>query len=281
MAVLFHHCLQLVASLALLALFSCSGAAEEAPDSRPTEAGTLDISQFEPSFAEEFDGLDVSEWGCLTKWIAHTPWAGDFGSARFMAPGKEFPFTIENGVLSIHARRRAGGSWQSGMLSSWDACNSGFAQKYGYFETRMRLPEAPGFWPSFWLIGVDKSRGTAEIDVFEYLTHEPDKFSLGLLKHPAKAGQERLSYTTKHAIEPGLLSDEFNTFGVEISQTETVFYLNREAIWRTETPDEFNQPMYMLVSFPADTGEMDRTTPDSVRMEVDYVRAYQRKPIGF
>lgn len=267
--------------LAMLALFSCSGAPEEAREADPAGMRALDLAQFEPSFSEEFDSLDVSEWGCLSKWIAHTPWAGDFGSARFMPPGEDFPFTIDDGVLTIEARRRAGGSWQSGMLSSWDACNSGFAQKYGYFETRMRLPEAPGFWPAFWLIGVDKSRGTAEIDVFEYRTHEPERFSLGLLKHPAKAGEARENYTTRHAIEPGLLSAGFNIFGVEISEERTVFYLNREEIWRTETPEEFHQPMYMLVSFPADTGRMDRTTPDSVTMEVDYVRVYQRKPIGF
>lgn len=270
-----------LASLALLALFSCSGAAEEAPDAPPADLRLLDLAGFEPSFSEEFDRLDVSEWGCLTKWIAHTPWAGDFGSARFMPPGEAFPFTIRDGVLTITARRRAGGSWQSGMLSAWDACNSGFAQRYGYFETRMRMPEAPGFWPAFWLIGVDKSRGTAEVDVVEFLTHEPDRFSLGLMKHPAKEGEERQSFTTKHVIEPGLLSRQFNTFGVEIAADATTFYLNRQPIWRAATPPEFDQPMYPLISFPADKNRMDKGTPDNVTMEVDYVRAYQRKPIGF
>lgn len=270
-----------LAPFALVALFSCSGAAEEGREPGPTDKRPLDLAQFEPSFAEEFDTLDVSEWGCLSKWIAHTPWGGDFGSARFMPPDEGFPFTLSEGVLTITARRRAGGSWQSGMLSAWDACNSGFAQKYGYFETRMRLPEAPGFWPAFWLIGVDKSRGTAEVDVFEYRTHEPQEFSLGLLKHPAKEGEARQNFTTRHRIEPGLLSEGFNTFGVEILERETVFYLNREEIWRTETPQEFRQPMYPLISFPADTGRMDRNTPDKVTMEVDYVRAWQRRPIGF
>lgn len=259
----------------MASLAGCSSAAEPAPKS------DLDLSRYQPSFAEEFDTLDISEWGCLSRWIAHTPWGGDFGSARFAPPDDNFPFRVEDGILHIEARRDPSGKWQSGMISSWDACNSGFAQKYGYFEVKARLPDAPGFWPAFWMVGVDKSRGTAEIDVFEYHTATPDRFSLGNLKHPAKAGEARLSATTKHHISGGLLSAGFNTFGVEISPDATVFYLNRQEIWRTETTDEFRQPMYLLVSFPVDDSEVTSETPDSVTMAIDYVRAYQRKPIGF
>lgn len=267
--------LQLCSSLAALSLFSCGDAAETAAPAR------LEISDFEPSFRDEFDRLDISEWGCLSRWIAHTPWGGDFGSARFMQPQGNFPFETRDGILRIEAKKLADGSWASGMLSSWDACNSGFAQKYGYFEVRARLPDAPGFWPSFWLIGVDKREGTAEIDVFEYLTHNPDRFSLGIHKHPRDKGEARQTFATQHSIAEGLLSKQFNTYGVEVSQDEIVFYLNRQEVWRTPMLEEMRQPMYMLVSFPADTSQMDQRTPDTVLMEVDYVHAYQRKPIGF
>lgn len=265
----------LFSGLAVLSLFSCGSAAETAP------AAKLELSQFEPSFREEFDSLDISEWGCLSRWIAHTPWAGDFGSARFAPPDHGFPFETRDGILRIEAKKFSDGSWASGMISAWDACNSGFAQKYGYFEIRAKLPEAPGFWPSFWLIGVDKSQGTAEIDVFEYLTHRPDAFSLGIHKHPRDKSETRQTFSTRYKVEPNMLSRQFNTYGVEVGEAETVFYLNRNEIWRTPTIEQMKQPMYMLVSFPADTSEMTDATPDSVLMEVDYVRAYQRKPIGF
>lgn len=268
----------LLSTVGLLSVFSCSSAAEitsKGPDS------IIDLSAFEPSFREDFDELDVSEWGCLSKWIAHTPWAGDFGSAPFMAPASGFPFTTEDGIVVIKAEKRANGQWVSGMLSAWDACNSGFAQKYGYFETRARLPSVPGFWPAFWLVGVDKRQGTAEIDVFEFLTHEPDEYSLGILKHPAKAGQAREGNTSKVNVPRGQLSDKFNTYGVELNERDVIFYLNREEVWRTPMREEFHQPMYPLLSLAVDTGEMDSTTPDGVMMEVDYVHVYQRKPIGF
>lgn len=268
----------LISAAGTLFVFSCTSAAE-VTSAEP--ATTIDLSDFEPSFREDFDQLDVSEWGCLSRWIAHTPWAGDFGSAPFMAPAKGFPFTTEGGIVTIKAKKQSNGRWMSGMLSAWDACNSGYAQKYGYFETRARLPSAPGFWPAFWLVGVDKRQGTAEIDVFEFRTHEPDRYSLGVLKHPAVAGQTRESFTTRAKVASGLLSKQFNTYGVEVGKAEIVFYLNRKAIWRTPMREEFHQPMYPLLSLAVDTGKMDASTPDDVRMEVDYVHAYQRKPIGF
>lgn len=265
----------LCTTIAILSLFSCSGAAE------PSASTGLDLSGFEPSFSEEFDSLDISEWGCLSRWIAHTPWAGDFGAARFLPPGGNFPFEVRDGILKIKARRQADGRWASGMLSSWDACNSGFAQKYGYFEIRARLPGEPGMWPSFWLIGVDKRQGTAEVDVFEYLTHEPLRLSLGMHKHPRSAGEAKQSFGTFHAISAGQLSKQFNTYGVEITPDAAIYYLNRQEIWRTPMIEEMRQPMYILVSLAADSRGLEENTSGSAVMDVDYVRAFQRKPIGF
>ena len=66
----------------------------------------LSLKGFRVTFSEEFDKpLDVSPWGPGTRWIAHTPWCGDFGDARFADPVEGFPFTIENGILRIEARR--------------------------------------------------------------------------------------------------------------------------------------------------------------------------------
>ena len=86
----------------------------------------LDLSNYQLSFNEDFDKLDVSAWGPGTRWIAHTPWNGDFGDARFADPAPGFPFVVENGVLRIEARREADGKWRSGLLSSADPKGAGF-----------------------------------------------------------------------------------------------------------------------------------------------------------
>src|SRR5271166_6652021 len=75
-------------------------------------------------FDEEFDApLSVSPYGPGTRWIAHTPYGGDFGEAWFSNPtGPRSPFSIKNGVLTITAWKdpSKNNHWRSGLLSSVD-----------------------------------------------------------------------------------------------------------------------------------------------------------------
>ena len=81
------------------------------------------------TFEENFDKLDVSAWGENgSRWIAHTPWNGDFGDARFTDPTEGFPFTVEEGILRIEARKGPDGNWRSGLLASTNAKGQGFSQ---------------------------------------------------------------------------------------------------------------------------------------------------------
>lgn len=257
--------------LALSAPANVTQAGSEAPNP------TIDLAQFEPSFREDFDSLDLSNWGCLTRWIAHTPWAGDFGDARFIGPGTNSPFSTQEGILTIRARLNSKGKWESGMLSSWSRCNNGYAQKFGYFEIRAKLPSGAGFWPAFWLIGVDRSEGTVEVDIFEYYSHRTNKVSLNIHKHKGGPDDKKVSFGKRHIVTPGVLSEKFHTYGAELTEDEVIFYLDREEIWRTPAPEEFRQPMYILVSLAAEEYRMDENTPASATMEIDYIHAYQRK----
>ncbi|MGO7202060.1 glycoside hydrolase family 16 protein, partial [Rhizobium ruizarguesonis] len=75
----------------------------------------LNINAYQLTFEESFDSLDVSAWGeRSSRWIAHTPWNGDFGDARFTDPAPGFPFTTDQGILKIEARKEADGTWRSG-----------------------------------------------------------------------------------------------------------------------------------------------------------------------
>ncbi|MBV7266302.1 glycoside hydrolase family 16 protein [Erythrobacter ani] len=265
---------------ALAALIAFSGPSDLPAVASESQSSEIDLGEFKPSFREDFDDLDVSEYDCLTKWTAHTPWDGDFGSARFMGPDDGFPFTTQDGILTIEARKNAAGKWESGMLSSWNRCNSGFAQKLGYFETRARFPTAAGFWPAFWLIGADRRDGVAELDIFEYYSHKNDEIYFVIHKHKATADDEKITESRRHSVPAGSLSDRFHTYGAEITETEVIVYIDRKEVWRTAAPEEFQQPMYLLVSFAAEDYRMDENTPDSVKMEIDYIHAYQRRPVG-
>jgi hypothetical protein len=80
-----------------------------APKAATEGAKALDLSGYKMVFNEKFDApLDVSSWGPGTRWIAHTPWNGDFGDAKFVDPEEGFPFTIDKGILRIEARKDLG-----------------------------------------------------------------------------------------------------------------------------------------------------------------------------
>ena len=95
---------------------------------------TLNLDDFRLTFDEDFrEPLSVSAWGPGTRWIAHTPYAGDFGDAGSADPEPGFPFTVKDGVLQIEAKK-VDGKWRSGLICSVDPKGEGFSQKFGYFE---------------------------------------------------------------------------------------------------------------------------------------------------
>jgi beta-glucanase (GH16 family) len=238
----------------------------------------LNIDAFQMTFEENFDKLDVSAWGENgSRWIAHTPWNGDFGDARFTDPADGFPFTVDEGILRIEARKGSDGNWRSGLLASTNAKGQGFSQQFGYFEARMKLPPGKGVWPAFWLIGIDRTKYTAEIDVMEYYGRVPYEFSSGFHIWRQSQGGENTTGGNWTTVEDGTLSDEYHTYGVEISPEKSTIYLDRKAIWSFETPKEFHTPFYPLVNLALGSGWPINETPNPSFLLVDYIHVYQRK----
>jgi beta-glucanase (GH16 family) len=237
----------------------------------------LDLSSYALSFSEEFDSLDVSAWGPGTRWIAHTPWNGDFGAAQFANPEPGFPFVIENGILRIEARRGTDGKWRSGLLSSADQKGAGFLQQFGYFEMRAKLPAGPGLWPAFWLIANKDKDSSAEIDILEQYGQFPGDFESVIHVWRRAPGAENYQATLRHKVTPGLLSADFHLFGASVESDWIIIYLDRVEIARTPTPPEHHRPMFVLLNLALGGGWPIEQTPSPSFMYVDYVRAYKKR----
>lgn len=233
----------------------------------------LGLDDMSISFEENFDTLSVSAWGPGTRWIAHTPWSGDFGGARFADPQDGFPFTTEDGILRIEARRDEEGAWSSGLLASVDPDGNGFAQQYGYFEMRARLPTGPGVWPAFWLIGKDRSSSTAEVDVMEFYGDRPDGYSS--VVHVWHRDGRHYSDGTRNDVFKWADPDDFHTYGVKIDRDWIRFYFDRKFQWKTKTPEEHRQPLYVLLNLALVDEPTKENTPNPSFMFVDYVRVYR------
>jgi beta-glucanase (GH16 family) len=245
--------------------------APSAPVAR--HGSSLNLSRYELTFDEPFNQLDVSPHGPGTRWIAHTPWNGDFGNAVFADPHGDKPFKTINGVLRIEMRLN-GDHWESGLLSSADQQSHGFVQSGGYFEMRAKLPGGEGVWPAFWL-GSNALGGkpNPEIDVLEYYGRFPDAYMA--TTHIWDHGNSLSGTAYRVDVPRSSLETAFHTYGVSIDGKEVRFYLDRKEVAREESKPEYLQPMFLMVNLAAGGGWPIAGMANPSTMYVDYIRAYR------
>jgi beta-glucanase (GH16 family) len=241
-----------------------------------SEPNAIDLSNYHITFNEDFSSFSISPWGPNTRWIAHTPWNGDFGDAQFADPVAGFPFTVSDGVLRIEARRGADGRWRSGLIATTDPAGHGFTQQFGYFEMRAKLPKGPGLWPAFWLVANKDPDSSAEIDVLEHYGVAPDKYESVIHVWSKSPKTQPYQALFKHSVPTDSLYTDFHTYGVDVDAEWTTFYFDRQEMAKTKTPAEHHRPMFMLVNLALGAGWPIDQTPNPSYMYVSYVRAYQK-----
>lgn len=246
---------------------------------------TLDLTGYHLTFNDEFDDLSVSAWGPAgaggTRWIAHTPWHGDFGDARFTDPKPGFPFTVKDGFLRIEAHKD-GGRWRSGLLSAVDCNGNGFKQQYGYFECRAKFPQGSGTWPAFWLMGLKSLKGlpgnagarlNPEVDVVEHYGHWPWRYHY-VLHQWGRDGAES-KHDGKRFVVFGM-EEDFHTYGVLIDAEHITLYFDGVELHRRQTPESVKTPLFPLVNLALGPGWPLDKTPNPSYMYVDHVRVWQK-----
>jgi Glycosyl hydrolases family 16 len=213
------------------------------------------------------------------RWTAHTPWAGDFGDARFADPGPRGPFSMKDGILSITASKDSEGKWTSGLIAAADARGVGFGTRYGYFEARMKMPPGPGTWPAFWLAALKPATpitdGNIEIDVIEYYGQFTSAYQAVVHVWYKDAAKNR-GQNQKIDVPDNSLVDDFHTFGVDVSPQAIVFFRDGKQVWSQPTPPELDGPLYPLVNLALGSGWPIDRTPNPSTLLVDYVHVYAR-----
>lgn len=162
-----------------------------------------------------------------------------------------------------------------------------FAQAYGRFEARMKLPAAKGIWPAFWLLGNDIDTlgwpKCGEIDIMENVGESSVVYST--LHGPGYSGGSALS--AKFPLRSGEAVDTgFHVYAVEWSpETIRFFFDNRLIAERTPanlptgTRWVYDHPFFVILNLAVGgvwPGNPDATTTFPQQMLVDYVRVYRR-----
>ncbi|PWJ45168.1 Beta-glucanase, GH16 family [Quadrisphaera granulorum] len=256
-----------------------------------TAPPTLDLSQYRRTFSEEFNTLSVTTAhpkGGAT-WYAFPPYgeAGNYSASRWTPDA----LSVNGGVLYNRAYR-SDGNWYSGNISSVDETGAGFAQQYGYFEARVKMPDSGiGSWPAFWLmttttipaVSPTKVR-THEVDVFEWYgttntaTNKEALVQQASHNYRADGTQDDSTHLYDTRVEipnGGYPWQDFHTYGVQIDPQFITWYIDGVRTNQVPTPKDFvTGPYYMMVDYGLGGGWPVSGVVDGSTMQVDWVRAY-------
>lgn len=193
------------------------------------------------------------------------------------------PFSVRDGLLSITASRTPpalkevlfNNEYISGILTT----QGSFAQKFGYFEIRAKIPVGQGVWPAFWMLA-NNGGWPPEIDVIEGRGQRPGD----------------LVMTTHWRIPNGVVKScgfdftvpdaptAFHDYGVLWLPDRLIYFIDRKPVFDMRVPDTFVDPMYMMVNLAMGTktlpgvGFVDATSPVTVAFEIDRISAWQIDP---
>jgi beta-glucanase (GH16 family) len=165
-----------------------------------------------------------------------------------------------------------------------------FAQRYGRFEARIKLPTGVGMWPAFWMLGDPTSPQCAgdadcgEIDIVEALGSKEPERVWGSAHGPGYSGVEGL--TREHLLPGGrAFADDYHVYAVDWAPERLTFSVDG-VVYQIRTPADvpgkrwvFDHPYYLLLNLAVGgdwPGPPDAGTPFPIRMSVDYVRVYHQ-----
>ncbi|MFN4255288.1 MAG: family 16 glycosylhydrolase [Saprospiraceae bacterium] len=187
-----------------------------------------------------------------------------------------------SGNLAITARRESfgGRAFTSARLNTKGI----FAQAYGRFEARIKMPWGPGIWPAFWMLGdnIDEVSWPqcGEIDIMEYRGQEPHLIH-GSVHGPGYSGGAAI--TKGFGLTNDRFDVDFHVFAVEWGEDYIDFYVDDTLYQRIKPADApgewvYDQPFFIILNVAVGgnyVGFPTQQTPFPQTMLVDYVKVYK------
>lgn len=258
-----------------------------------TQPNTVDYSQLTLVWSDEFDGtsLDRTKWDVPNKEPRH-------GGSFWMAD----QVSVSDGVLrlGISLVTDPTNSYNCGAVRTRARhATDLFAQTYGYFEARCKLPKnvSADYWAAFWMMAgrvTDDEPSTqkgSEIDIMESFTFA-NNGEHKLTLHWNGYGKLHNSWSLPCGNRPQLLDGEFHTYGFYWDETKYVSFVDGVEVGRTDflnkgssqggktvSDGPCREPGYIKLSceaatWPGNPGWED-PLPTGDEFLVDYVRVYQ------
>lgn len=239
---------------------------------------------------DEFDGeeIDKSKWNILIRETSK------HDELQYYVPEDVY---IHDGNLRIRSKIKNYGNkkYTSGRLNTKDK----LAITYGKFEIRGKLPVGKGIWPAYWLYpqnrdwkmeyimehAVENGKERyipefrpwyTEIDIMEYLGHEPNIFYATYHFQDFKGKRKSSSKTYKADFS---FADDYHIFVLEWEPDEIRWYIDGKLIHKTKETVP-HAPHFLIMNTAIGgtwPGNPDTTTVFPQYHDIDYVKVYQRK----
>ncbi len=271
-------------------LAACSPAATEAKLISAEEMKVPDTYKLVWSDEFEVDGLPNPErWGYDTYRNAK----GWYGTQKqYYSDARLKNSRVENGrlIIEAHVERldpETYPDWSGQDYTSARLLTEGLASwTYGYVEVRAKLPCGRGPWPAIWTLPEGKDARwpyDGEIDIMEYVGHMTDTVyaTVHTADYNHTNGEEfGAGYTSSTAC-----GDTFHTYSMHWTEETIKMAFDGDHFFTHTKNDEgygqwpFDRPHHLILNMAiggwGGTKGIDLDIFPA-RMEVDYVRIYQR-----
>jgi len=256
---------------------TCNNICENNDDSNNQNDGEYTLV-----WSDEFNGdiIDQSKWNFQ---IGTGSWGWGNGEHQYYTARSENAF-IEDGKLVIQAlfENYSGSNYTSARMTTKDKGD----WTYGKIYARIKVPNAGGTWPAFWMMPTNSVYGgwpnSGEIDIMEHYGCDNDH---------VHATVHNNTYNWNGGIPPTSYStytnatQEFHIYEVEWNESELNFYVDEEYLgtyfktsggWQ-QWP--YDQEFYIILNLAIGSHFMQCNTDNDLfpqRLEIDYVRVYQK-----
>lgn len=237
-----------------------AAAAQGVTAQEPQRGSSQQVPAGELLFAEEFNGdaLDRSRWNVIGPdfWVNNEQQAyvDSPETIRILPAGSVEG--ADGGVLALQPRYSENFRTPDGrsvdFISGRIDSRGRFQFTHGRAAARIRMPDAIGVWPAFWLLGNGTWPDTGEIDIMEYVG-EADWTGVAL---HGKGYSGETPLVNKYFFEPGTDATEWHEYSVEWTPDQILFKVDGRLTYRaTRAMVEhygawtFDTPKHLILNF--------------------------------
>lgn len=230
-------------------------------------------------WSDEFSGdeLDKTSWSRCLRY--GSPWNRHMSLLDSLVK-------VQNGVIELWGINRPEGYQDSLKFLTGGVDSRGLRSiKNGRIDVRARLDCAQGFWPAIWMMPESNLPWpeAGEIDIMEHLNFDDYIYQTVHSGHIEGLRQPKTQHDHKEKEDVTI----FNVYSVEITSSEIIYYINNRKTFsypRLDPEPEGQYPFddyeyYMILSAQLGGHWIGPIEAEQlpVKMEVDYVRFYEKR----